>query len=263
MITLKTPDEIEIMAEGGKRLARILGILKEEVRPGVTTLSLDALSHSLITEGGDRPAFLGYRPNGAGKAFPATLCTSVNATVVHGLPSRYVIQEGDIVKLDLGLIHHGLYVDAALSVGVGVVSRDALRLMQTTERALASGIISARAGNTLGDIGAAIEGVVQKEKFSVADVLTGHGIGRALHEDPYVLNRGRRGEGEVLKIGMVLAIEPMVIMGSSRVLCLPDDSYVAADGSLAAHYEHTVAITKDGPRVLTAFPHSPSATASP
>lgn len=251
MITLKTPAEIEAMREGGKRLAAILETLKKETKAGIMTNYLDTLGSELIRESGGRPAFLGYRPSGSSKPYPATICVSVNDVVVHGMPSLYVIKEGDIVKLDLGLMYEGLYVDAAVSVAVGEIPKEARVLLQKTEEALYTAIKEARLRNTLGDIGFAVSEVVHMTPFSIVKSLTGHGIGRELHEDPYVFNEGRRGQGMRLEEGMVLAIEPMVAIGSGEVKQLSDDSFVTADGSLTAHFEHTVAITKQGPEILT------------
>ena len=239
------------MAEGGRRLVAVLQRLKSEVRPGVTTMSLDRIARKLIVDGGDTPAFLHYRPEGARRAYPYTLCASVNAVVVHGQPSSYVLREGDVIKLDLGLKHEGFYLDAAITVPVGRVSAEAKKLIAVTEESLYAGIKEARAGKTLGDIGYAIERVVRRNKFSVAEGLTGHGIGRALHEEPTVFNYGDRGTGMKLARGMVIAIEPMVTVGGGAIVQLPDESYGTADRSLAAHFEHTVAITEDGPMVLT------------
>ncbi len=251
MIILKTPAEIEVMAEAGRRLAEILAVLESEVKAGVKTLALDERSKELIKKAGCTPAFLGYSPGGAHRPFPSAICVSVNDVVVHGVPSEYVIQEGDLVKLDFGLVWNGFYADAAVTVAVGNVDPRARELVHTTEAALEAAIREARPGRTLGDIGWVIEEAVRAKKFSVADTLTGHGIGRALHEDPWVMNTGRPGKGEKLEAGMVLAIEPMVNMGGSRVRQGRDDSYITADGSLSAHFEHTVAITENGPQVLT------------
>ncbi len=251
MIHLKTLEEVEIMAEGGRSLAEILERLKNETVAGVRTKALDKLAFDLIAQWGAEPAFLGYKPHGSGKAYPATLCVSVNETVVHGLPSEYVIQDGDLVKLDLGLIHQGFYLDAAITVGVGAVSKEARSLIAATEEALYAGIREAHPGNTIGDIGAAVEAVAKRAGFSAVTALGGHGIGRELHEDPHLSSVGPAGRGEELKAGMALAIEPMVGMGSGKVRQMSDDSFVTTDGSLAAHFEHTVAITEKGTRVLT------------
>jgi methionyl aminopeptidase len=248
---IKTPEEIEIMAEGGRWLAEVLEKLREETKIGVQTDSLDELALQLIRERGAKPAFLGYAPHGSKKAYSKTLCVSVNDTVVHGLPSAYIIRDGDVVKLDLGLIHKGLYLDAAITVGVGGISEEAKRLIHATQKALEAGIAEARPGKTLGDIGAAIQKIAERGGFGIVTTLGGHGIGRALHEEPHVANVGRAGHGEECVAGMVLAIEPMITAGSGKVKQLKDDSFVTADGSLAAHFEHTVAITEQGSRVLT------------
>jgi methionyl aminopeptidase len=251
MIYLKSPEEIEIMAEGGKCLAAVLRKLASSVRAGITTKALDALAYQLITDAGCKPSFLNYRPAGAAKAYPATLCASVNDVVVHGLPSDYVVRDGDLVKLDLGLIYQGFHLDAARTVPVGHVAQAAKRLAEVTRRALDAGTKEAKPGRTLGDIGFTIQSVAHKAGYSVAEGLTGHGIGRSLHEDPTVFNFGRRGQGEELETGMVIAIEPMINLGGSAIRQLGDDSYATRDGSLSAHFENTVAITKKGPRVLT------------
>jgi methionyl aminopeptidase len=253
MVTLKSKEEVETMAEGGKRLARVLAAVASRVKQGIKTAELDEAAFDLIKKEGCAPAFLGYTPGGAAKPYPATLCVSVNECVVHGIPSQYKVRDGDIVKLDLGLIFEGLYLDSAVSIGVGSVVPQAMSLLAAAEEALRRGIEKARVGNTLGDIGWAIQQCVEGAGFAVADLLTGHGIGRRLHEDPYVYNKGERGEGMALVEGMVIAIEPMVAAGSGRVKQLADDSFATADGSLSAHFEHTVAITKEGPRVLTAI----------
>lgn len=248
---IKTDAEIELMAEAGRRLAYVLKELRKAVRPGIATNDLEKKARQLLKEVDAKSAFLNYRPYGALKPYPAALCVSVNDAVVHGLPSDYVIKGGDLVSIDMGLIHEGFYSDSAITVGAGPVSKDAARLIRATDEALSAGIKQAKPGNTLGDIGFAVSARVEKEGFAVVETLTGHGIGRELHEDPYVFNVGKKGEGEKLKPGMVIAIEPMVSMGSGRVKQLKDDSFATRDGSLAAHFEHTVAITKNGPRVLT------------
>jgi methionyl aminopeptidase len=256
MLILKTPEEIEIMAEGGKRLAEVLRSLASETRAGVTTKQLDRLAYQHIHKLGAKPAFLHYRPTGARKAYPYTLCTSLNDTVVHGQPSDYVVQDGDLVKLDIGLIYKGLYLDSAITVAVGPadnISRETKKLITATQDALIAGIAEARIGKTLGDIGYAIAAVAKKNKCGIAEGLIGHGIGRSLHEDPAVFNFGKRGDGEPLQEGMVIAIEPMFTAGDGATITRKDDSYATRDGSLAAHFEHTGAITKKGPRILTAL----------
>jgi len=251
VVTIKSPSEIEIMAEGGHLLALILAELRSAVRPGLRTSALEELSRKLIKSAGATPAFLGYRPAGSREPYPYSLCVSLNDVVVHGHPSGYVVKDGDLVKLDLGLKHRGFYLDSAITVPVGNMSREARKLAVVTQEALQKGIEQARPGKTVGDIGHAVQKHVEKNGFSIVRTLTGHGIGRELHEDPQILNFGRPGTGEELKVGMVLAIEPMVAMGGGATHELKDESFVTTDGSLAAHFEHTVAITKNGPIVLT------------
>ncbi len=251
MLTLKTEEEINVMAEGGRRLAEVLHELAAATRAGVTTRSLDRMAYQLIHKAGAKPSFLHYRPGGARRPYPFSLCASLNDVVVHGQPSDYVIKDGDLVKLDLGLLYKGFHTDAALTVPVGKVAKDAARLVVATQEALVAGIAEAAAGRTLGDIGFAIAQVAKRNKCSVADGLTGHGIGRALHEEPTVWNAGRRGDGEKLKEGMVLAIEPMFTAGKPALRQVRDESWATMDGSLAAHFEHTVAVTAAGPQILT------------
>ena len=255
MIPLKTPAHIEAMREAGRRLAGVVEVLRDEVMVGLKTLDLDRRAHELIEAAGAEPAFLGYRATGSREAYPFTICLSLNDVVVHGRPSSYELREGDLVKLDLGLRYRGWYVDTATTVVVGKPSELQKKLVAVTEEALRLAIQEAQVGNTVGDISSVVERYVVKNKFSVVKTLTGHGIGRALHEEPSVPNFGKSGEGAVLEAGMVLAIEPMVASGwgedSSKTKQLPDDSFVTADGSLSAHFEHTVAITPDGPEILT------------
>ncbi len=239
------------MAEAGKRLANVLMALKGETRAGRATHELEAISLKLIKESGGEPAFLGYQPTGSRRAYPYSLCVSINSIVVHGQPSEYVIKNGDIVKLDLGLKLGGFYVDSAITVGVGNISTAAKKLIEVTRDALAKGIAAAKVGNTTGDIGYAIECCVKKNKFSVVESLTGHGIGKRLHEEPAVFNFGKPGEGVKLEAGMVIAIEPMVSIGSGKIKQFKDESFATHDGSISAHFEHTVAITPMGPRILT------------
>jgi methionyl aminopeptidase len=239
------------MAHGGAILGSVLKELEAKTAVGVPTIELDTLARKLIIKAGAQPAFLHYRPAGARKAYPYTLCVSINDVVVHGQPSVYKVREGDLVSLDLGLKYQGLYLDAAITVPVGDVGKQGKKLIEVTKDALAAGIKEAKPGHTLGHIGYAIQKVIEKNNFSVVDGLTGHGIGRELHEDPTVFNFGRKGQGEELEVGMVLAIEPMVAVGGSAIRQLLDESYGTADGERAAHFEHTVAITAKGPRILT------------
>ncbi len=253
MIIIKTPKEIEILREGGKRLATILHKVKEKVAPGVSTWELDKYAEKLITEGGDTPAFLNYKPEGAEVPFPASLCVSVNSEVVHGIPSKSrILEEGDIVSIDLGLKHKGLFTDMALTVPVGNVSSGSTKLLKTTEKALEIGIEAAQAGNTTGDIGNAIESYVRPHRYGIVEVLSGHGVGRAIHEDPYIPNFGKKGKGAKLVAGMVVAIEPMLNNGTKNV-DLDEDGYTfhTADGKKSAHFEHTILITENGPEILT------------
>ncbi|MBI4094783.1 MAG: type I methionyl aminopeptidase [Candidatus Liptonbacteria bacterium] len=252
MPRIKSKEEIEVMAVAGAKLARIVERLRKEVSAGVRAGDLDSLAFKLIYESGSEPAFLNYHPLGSKRPFPATLCVSLNDVVVHGVPSRSrVIRPGDLVKLDLGLVYKGFYSDMALTVGVPPISFEIAELIGTTREALEKGITAAKPGATLGDVGAAISEKVRRKGFSVVEALCGHGIGRALHEEPSVLNFGIPGKGDTLREGMVLAIEPMVAAGSGAVILYEDDSYRTKDGSLSAHFEHTVAITARGARILT------------
>jgi len=251
MAILKTPDEIKIMAEAGKILAEVLKTLRNEVKEGVSTNSIDRLAKRLIEEAGAKPAFLGYKPSKNAKAFPATICASINETVVHGLPNDKLLKNGDVVAIDVGVKYKGFYSDSAFTVAIGSISENTRRLLTITEEALFLGIKEAKPGNTLGDVGFAIQNHVTKNGFSIVESLTGHGIGRDLHESPNVLNVGHPKTGEEIREGMVLAIEPMVSMGKGKIKQLPDDSFKTEDNSLSAHFEHTVAITGKGPQILT------------
>jgi methionyl aminopeptidase len=253
MIIIKTPEEIKILREGGRRLARILNKVKEKVAPGVSTKELDAFAEKLIREGGDKPAFLNYRPEGAPTPFPASLCVSINEEVVHGIPSKKrILKEGDIVSIDLGLNHGGMFTDMAMTVPVGKVNPKLTKLLKITEEALMRGIEAAQAGFHTGDISNAIESYVRPYKFGIVEVLAGHGVGRAIHEDPYIPNFGKADTGEKLVPGMVVAIEPMLNLGTKNVT-LDDDGYTfrTADGKASAHFEHTIVITEKGPELLT------------
>ena len=247
MINLKTEKEIEIMKEGGKILAEILKKLSEAVKPGITTNDLEKLAGELILSYGVESSFLGF------DGYPNILCTSLNDEVVHGIPSDRVLKEGDLLKIDMGILHKGFHTDSAVTVLVGNRGDSIKRnLIQTTKEALEIGISKARAGNTLGDIGAAIQKHVEDNGFNVVRDLVGHGIGRELHEPPQVLNYGKAGQGEKLMAGMVIAIEPMVVTGKWNIKNSKDGyAFVTKDGGLAAHFEHTVAITESGPEILT------------
>jgi methionyl aminopeptidase len=247
MIILKTQDEIEVMAKASKLVAETLEALKREVRPGVTTDDLDHVADEFIRSRGGVPAFKGYR------SYPKTLCASVNEQVVHGIPSKRVLKEGDIIGLDLGAIVESFYGDSAVTVPVGRISPRVQELLRVTEEALYRGIEQAVVGNRLSDISHAIQRHVEAAGFSVVTEFVGHGIGRRLHEEPQVPNYGQPGQGPRLQAGMVLALEPMVNMGNSGVRVLEDQwTAVTQDGSLSAHFEHTIAIQPSGPaRILT------------
>jgi methionyl aminopeptidase len=252
MITKKSKEEIEILREGGGRLAAIVYQVAKRVAPGVLTTDLDDYAAELIAAGGDEGSFYNYRPLGMDLAYPAHMCISVNDEIVHGIPSKRALESGDIVTLDLGLKHQGLFTDMAITVAVGKISPEARKLVEVTRDALQVGIDAAKPGNTVGDIGYAIESFVKPSGFGIVRELSGHGVGYKVHEDPYVPNYGRAGSGEPLEVGMVIAIEPMLTLGSHRTRTLSDQyTVVTKDGSLSAHFEHTVAITEKGPKVLT------------
>lgn len=246
MISIKTPEEIKIMAEGGKILAKALKEVEKMAKAGITTLELDRAAEALILKAGAKPAFKGY------DGFPYSLCVSVNDVIVHGLPSAYTLKEGDLVGLDLGVLWKGYNTDMAVTVAIGEVSFEAKRLLNVTKKALRMGIKKARAGVTTGDIGNTIQRYVEDQAFGIVRDLCGHGIGKEVHEDPQVPNYGQRHKGTKLEEGMVICIEPMLTMGG-HVLKRAKDGYGFAtkDGSLGAHFEHTLAITKDGAKVLT------------
>ena len=250
MITLKSAREIEVMRRANVIVAEILAELRDKVAAGVTTLELDSLAEELTYKKKATPAFKGYQM--AGRVYPRSLCVSVNEEIVHGIPSGRVLKDGDIVGLDFGVIYEGFYGDSAVTVGVGAITEDARRLMQVTEQALYRGIEHLRDGKRLGDLSSAIQQMIEGAGFSVVRSFVGHGIGKRLHEDPPVPNYGEAERGIRLKEGMVLAIEPMVNAGSSEVKMKEDGwTAVTGDGSLSAHFEHSVAITQNGPYILS------------
>lgn len=251
MIVLKTPEEVEMMAQASKIVAEAHQVLKKEVKPGITTLFLDGIAEEFIRSHGGVPAFKGYRN------YPRTLCVAVNDEVVHGIPSKRVLKEGDIIGLDLGAIVQGFYGDGAVTVAVGPVPDQVSTLVRVTEEAMMKGIEKAVVGNRLSDISHAVQQHVEAYGFSVVRDFVGHGIGRELHEEPQVPNYGRPGQGPRLQVGMVLAIEPMVNAGGYHVRVLDDQwTAVTQDGSLSAHFEHTLAIQPSGPpRILTTLSH--------
>jgi methionyl aminopeptidase len=246
-IELKSPQEIDVMREAGAIVASTLALLSEAARSGVSTLELDRISRDELARRKAKPAFLGYH------GFPAALCVSVNSEVVHGIPAQArKLAEGDLVSLDFGCVVGGLYGDAAVTVGVGRISKEADSLMSVTKMALELGINAMKVGGRLGDISEAVQHYVESKGFSVVRDFVGHGIGRALHEDPPVPNYGKAGTGMRLAPGLVLAIEPMVNAGGPEVETLADGwTAVTKDGSLSAHFEHTVALTENGPEILT------------
>ena len=248
MIQLKSFREIELMSQGGKILGQTIRKLADEVRPGMTTADLDAIADTFIrAHEGAKPAFKGLY------GFPGSICTSINDEIVHGIPSRKrVLREGDIVSIDVGVGYRGFCTDSATTVSVGSVDAKTARLLAVTAQALEAGIAAARLGNHIGDIGAAVQAVVEDAGFSVVRDLVGHGIGVEFHEEPQVPNYGKPKRREKLVPGLTLAIEPMVNVGGPATRTLPDRwTIVTADGSRSAHFEHTVAITENGPRVLT------------
>jgi methionyl aminopeptidase len=253
-IRTKTPEEIEIMREGGRRNARILEELAKAARPGVSTKDLDDLAAKFIAEGGDKSAVLGYKPYGANRPYPASLCVSVNDAVVHGIPNENpsVLKEGDIVTLDLTLWHEGLITDMAVTVPVGKVDKEAKDLMKATQKALKLALEQAKPGNTTGHIGQAVEAYIAPLGYGIVEELAGHGVGYSVHEDPYVPNYGEAGEGDRLIPGMVIAIEPIINEGTRKIRLDKDGyTYRTADGSRSAHFEATVVITEKGHEVLT------------
>ena len=248
-IRLKSPEEIAILREGGKILAEILYETADRVKPGISTGELNAFAEKRLKDHGVEGAFKGYQ------GFPAALCTSVNDACVHGIPSfDFLLEEGDIIGLDFGVIYKGLITDSAITVPVGEVSSDVQHLMRTTKKALKAGIDEAMLGNRIGDIGAAIQKLVERQGYSCVRDLIGHGVGYEVHESPEVPNWGRKGSGPELVEGLVIAIEPIVNVGDWGIRTLKDDwTIVTEDGSLSAHFEHSLAITKEGTIILTEY----------
>lgn len=246
MIYLKSAHEIDIMREANQIVARVLSSIREQIAPGITTAYLDKLSEEMILSSNAAPAFKGYR------GFPNALCISINEEVVHGIPSNRKLVNGDIVSCDVGVKYKGFYGDAAYTFGVGTIPSEVQNLLKTTEESLYEGIQKAVEGNRLYDIGHAVQTHVEKAGYSVVKVFVGHGIGRNLHEDPQIPNYGKPGRGIRLRDGMVLAIEPMVNMGSEEIDILHDGwTAVTKDGSLSAHFEHSIVVRKDKPEILS------------
>lgn len=246
MIICKSPAEVERLRRSGRMVRGLLEELRERVRPGISTLDLEKYIEKRIAQLGARPAFKGHR------GYPCCLCASVNSEIIHGIPSGRLLKSGDILSLDLGVIVDGFYGDSAMTVPVGAISESSQRLLRVTQEALQLAIDQVRLGNRLGDVSAAVQRHVEENGYSVVREFVGHGIGRELHEEPQVPNFGQPGRGPVLKQGMVLAIEPMVNAGGPGVRVLDDNwTAVTADGALSAHFEHMVAVTRNGPDVLT------------
>lgn len=247
MIKIKKPEEIQKMRESGRLLAKTMRLVSQSIVPGKTTLlDLDALAEKIILEGGGIPSFKGYR------GFPANICISPNEQVVHGIPDDSIVKEGDLLSLDFGVILNGWHSDSAWTFAIGEVGAEAQRLLNVTRECLNQGIAKAKVGNRIGDISSTIQRYAENNKCGVVRELVGHGIGQSLHEDPSVPNFGKAGTGPVLREGMTFCIEPMINLGTHKVNFLKDGWTVkTADGKLSAHFEHTIAVTKDGPEILT------------
>ncbi len=255
--SIKKPEDIILLRIGGERLARVVATTAALVVPGVSLLALNQKADDLIRETGDIPSFLGYKPEGAHREYPASICISVNDEIVHGIPneSPHDVKEGDIVSLDCGLTHQGLITDHAVSVVAGASNPETDRLLRATKEALEAGIRASRGGNHVGDIGDAISKVARSYNYGNVIDLGGHGVGYVVHEEPYIMNEGEKGEGEELVPGMVIAIEPMLTEGTAHIRLLPDDyTYVTRDSSRSAHFEHTILITDGAPEILTKLP---------
>jgi len=253
MITYKTKEEIVKLEAGGKKLATIVRQAAKMVLPGIKTIDIDSAVREMIQREGGMPAFLNYTPLGADRPYPAAICISVNSEVVHGIPSEYVLKEGDIVGLDCGLVYEGMYTDHAVTVPVGVVREEVAELLAVTKKALAVGIAAAGHTGHVGDISAAIEQVLTAGGYGIVREFAGHGVGHKVHEEPFVPNYGKAGSGPKLSPGMVLALEPMATLGNPEVETDETDGYTVrtVDSSLAAHFEHTIAITENGVIVIT------------
>ncbi len=253
MIIIKTRDEIEKIRESSRIVAEVLQTLREFVRPGITTWALNKKAEEVIKKRKARAAFKGYRPSFGSGAYPAALCVSINEEVIHGIPSKKrVIKEGDIVSMDVGVCYRGYYGDGATTVAVGRVDKRVEELLKVTEEALYRGIEAAQVGNRVGDISHVVQSHVESHGFSVVREFVGHGVGVKIHEEPPIPNFGEPGKGPLLREGMTIAIEPMVAMGSGDVRIKEDGwTAVTADGSRAAHFEHTIAVLKEGPKILT------------
>jgi methionyl aminopeptidase len=246
---IKSKQEIEMMRQAGRVNAQALEAVRLAIKPGVTTAELDSIAAKVIQEANAKPAFLGVM---GAYPYPATITASINDELVHGIPRNRILKEGDIISIDCGTILEGFVADSAFSMGVGEISSEAQELLAVTEKSLYIGIDKLRAGNHVGDVGAAVQEYVESQGYYLTREYTGHGVGRAMWEGPQVPNYGVRGRGALLRTGMVIALEPMVLVGTQRTRVLEDQWTVSsADGSLTAHFEHSVAITEDGPYILT------------
>jgi methionyl aminopeptidase len=252
VIHLKNKKDIIILQEGGKRLAKVMKVLRREAKLGVSAAFLDEIAYKMIKKYGGYPSFLNYQADFANRLFPNSLCVSLNDTIVHGIPRKEIIlKPGDIVSLDIGMEYKGLFTDMAITFGLDKIKLDEKRLIKTTQNALAAAIKVARPGNTLGDIGYAIENCATKNGSVVIRDLVGHGVGYAVHEDPPVFNYGEKGKGMKIEAGLVIAIEPMLTYDNGAVKENSDGSFATLNGKKACHFEHTVVITQKGPLVLT------------
>ncbi len=252
MTLIKKPEEIEYFAMSGKILASILRDLSKFAQIGISLQAINQRAMKLCKKLEVRPAFLGYQPEGADHAYPAAICLSLNDTVVHGIPTSRVLREGDILKIDMGVAYKGFITDSATTVAIGKIPPQAKKLISATKAALEKAVTTAKKGKHIGDIGFEIERVAKKSGMHILKELTGHGVGYELHEDPVIYNFGKKGTGIEIKEGMVLAIEPMFSAGTEKVMQNGDESYASVDGSLTAHFEHTIAISKGKTIVLTA-----------
>ena len=252
MIHLKNKQDIIILQEGGKRLAKVMKVLRRETKPGVSAAFLDELAYTMIKKYGGYPSFLNYQPDFSNRPFPNSLCVSLNDVIVHGIPRKDIIlKPGDLVSLDLGMEYQGLFTDMAITVGLGRMKPEEKRLIETTQKALAVAIKVARPGKTLGDIGYAIENCATKNGFVVIRDLVGHGVGYAVHEDPPIFNYGEKGKGMKIETGLVIAIEPMITFGNGSIKEMSDNSFTTLNGKKACHFEHTIAILKNKTIIIT------------
>jgi len=252
VIHLKNKQDIVILQEGGKRLAKVMKVLRRETKPGVSAAFLDELAYTMIKKYGGYPSFLNYQADFANRPFPNSLCVSLNDVIVHGIPRKDIIlKPGDLVSLDLGMEYQGLFTDMAITVGLGRMKPEEKRLIETTQKALAVAIKVARPGKTLGDIGYAIENCATKNGFVVIRDLVGHGVGYAVHEDPPIFNYGEKAKGIKIETGLVIAIEPMITSGNGSIKEMSDNSFATLNGKKACHFEHTIAILKNKTIIIT------------